>query len=76
MLPSFPGPGLKAVANTGHKMNVSLPISLSSFPQPLKFILSLLSVITQMTTICYSWEPFACDNYGYSETQVCMQMCI
>lgn len=75
-LQSFPGPGLKVVANTKHMMNVSLPISLPSFPQPLRFVLSLLKVITQLTTICYNWEPFAYDNYGYIDMQVCMQTCI
>jgi len=75
-LQSFPGPGLKVVANPKHAMNVSLPISLPSFPQPLRFVLSLLMVITPLITICCNWELFAYDNYGYIEMQVCMQMCI
>lgn len=73
MLQSFLGPGLKVVVNKRHVMKVSLPISLFPFPQPLRFVLSLLLVITQLTTICHNWEPFACDNYGYTEMQVCVQ---
>lgn len=75
-LQNFPGPGLEVVANTKHAMNGSLPLSLPPFPQPLRFVLSLLKVITQLTTICYNREPFASDNYGYIEMQVCTQTCI